>query len=214
MTHSAQPTTSTRKGYPSYGPPWQGYDLHQGGYGESQIFPTPQIPGQRPSSPGAPRVPPEPPENHPVNRPTSSRSNPPSEPPSGASSRPLICLSTKRFQLPAELPKTDDASIAELPPSPGMSHDDCDADDESDDSSDLGGAEGKLPVSLKQTEFSLKQFGKRMGHANYSWFNKCKKIWLARFLQQKHWSIIRGQNRLKQLQDWPLHWETAVAVFL
>jgi hypothetical protein len=35
-----------------------------------------------------------------------------------------------------------------------ISYDEYDADDESDHSSDLGGAEGKLPVSLMQTEFS------------------------------------------------------------
>jgi hypothetical protein len=29
-----------------------------------------------------------------------------------------------------------------------------------------------------------------------------------------HWSIIVGQNRLKYLQDGPLHRETVVAVFL
>jgi hypothetical protein len=44
-----------------------------------------------------------------------------------------------------------------------MSYDDYDADDVSNDSSDSGSAEGKLPVSLKQTEFSLMQFAKRMG---------------------------------------------------
>ena len=70
----------------------------------------------------------------------------------------------------------------------------CDADDESNNSSDLGGAEGKPPVSLKQTEFSLKQFTKRMGQANYSEFNKWKKVWVAGFFGKKHWSIIWGQN--------------------
>jgi hypothetical protein len=97
---------------------------------------------------------------------------------------------------------------------PEISYDEYDADDVSDDSSDLGGAEGKPPVSLKQTEFSLKQFAKRMGQANYSAFNKWKKGWVAGFLEKKHRSIIRGQNRLKQLRDGPLHWETAVADFL
>jgi len=59
---------------------------------------------------------------------------------------------------------------------PELCYDECDADDESDDLPDLGGAEGKPPVSLKQTEFSLKQFAKRMGQANYSAFNKWKKV--------------------------------------
>jgi len=140
MTHSSQPTTSARQGYQSYGPPWQGYDLHQGGYDESHMFPPPQIPGQRPSSPGAPRVPPGPPENHPVNQPTSSRSNPTPEPPSGAPRRPPISLPTKHFQAPTEPWKTDAARIAELPPLLELSYNEYDADDESDDPSDLGGA--------------------------------------------------------------------------
>jgi hypothetical protein len=110
--------------------------------------------------------------------------------------------------------RTDIAGIADLPPLPEISYDQYDADYESDDSSDLGGAEGEAPISLKQTEFSLKQFAKRMGQPNFSAFNKWKKVWVARFLEKKHRSIIRGQNRLKQLRDGPLHWETAVADFL
>ena len=97
---------------------------------------------------------------------------------------------------------------------PEISYDEYDADDERDDSSNLGGAEGKPPVSLKQTEFSLKQFAKRIGQANYSAFNKRKKVWVAGFLEKKHQSIVRGQNRLKKLRDGPLHWETAVADYL
>jgi hypothetical protein len=58
----------------------------------------------------------------------------------------------------------------------------------------LGGAEGKPPVSLKQTKFSLKQFAKRMGQANYSAFKKWEKGWGAGFLEKKHQSIIWGQN--------------------
>jgi len=53
-----------------------------------------------------------------------------------------------------------------------------------------------------------------MGQANYSAFNKWKKVWVAGFLEKKHRSIIRGQNRLNQVRDGPLHWETAVADFL
>jgi len=192
MTHSSQPTTSARQAYPSYGPPWQGYDLHQGGYGGSQMFPPPPIPGQGPSSLGTQRVPPGLPENHPINRPTSSSSNSPPESPSGAPRRPLISFPTKHIQQPAEPRKTDVARIAELPPLLEMSYNDYDADDESDDSSDLGGAPGKPPVSLKQTEFFLKQFAKRMGQANYSAFHKWKTVWVAGFLEKKHWSIIRG----------------------
>jgi hypothetical protein len=78
----------------------------------------------------------------------------------------------------------------------------------------LGGAEGKAPISLKQTEFSLKQFAKRMGQPNFSTFNKWKKVWVAGFLEKKHWSIIPGQNRLKQMRNGPRRWEMAVADFL
>jgi len=50
-----------------------------------------------------------------------------------------------------------------------------------------------------------------MGHFNVSAFNKWMKVWVAGFLEKKHRSTIRGQNRLEQLRDGPLHWETAVA---
>jgi hypothetical protein len=101
-----------------------------------------------------------------------------------------------------------------LPPLPEISYDEFDAEYESDDSSDLGGAEGKAPISLKQTEFSLKQFAKCMGQANFSAFNKWKKVWVARFLEKKHQSIIPGQNRLKQQRDGPHRWKMAVTDFL
>jgi hypothetical protein len=45
--------------------------------------------------------------------------------------------------------KTDIARIAELPQSREMSNDDYHGDDESEDSSDFGDAEGKPSVSLK-----------------------------------------------------------------
>ena len=47
-----------------------------------------------------------------------------------------------RFLLPAEPQIIDVPRIADLPPLPGISYDGPGADDESDDSSDLGGAEG------------------------------------------------------------------------
>jgi len=97
---------------------------------------------------------------------------------------------------------------------PEIAYDEYDAADESDDLLDFGGEEGKPPISLKQTEFSLKQFAKRMGQPNFSAFNKWKKVWVAGFLEKKHWFIIRGQNQFKQVRDGPLHWETAVADFL
>jgi hypothetical protein len=119
-----------------------------------------------------------------------------------------------RFQPPAELQKTDVAGIADLPPLPEMFNDGYYADDEWDDLSDLGGAEAKPSISLKQMECSLKQFAKRMGQPNFSALNKWKKVWVAGFLAKKHWSIIWGQNHWKQVQDRPLHWEMAVAYCL
>jgi len=104
--------------------------------------------------------------------------------------------------------------MADLPPLPEISYDEFDADAESDDSSDLGGAEGKASISLKQTEFSLKQFAKRLGQPNFSTFNKWKKVSVAGFLKNNDQSIIPGHNRLKQLRDGPLRGETAVADFL
>jgi len=100
----------------------------------------------------------------------------------------------KRFQPPAEPRKRDIAGIADLPPLPEMSYNEYDAADESDDLSDLGGVEGKPPISLKQMEFSLKQSAERMGQANYSAFDKWKKVWVAGFLEKKHRSMIQGQN--------------------
>jgi hypothetical protein len=111
----------------------------------------------------------------------------------------------------AEQRKTDVARIADLPPLPEISYDEYDADDECDHSSDLGGAEGKPPVSLKQTKFSLRQFAKRMGQDNDSVFNKWKTEWVAGFHKTKHQSIIWGLHWLKQLGDGPLHCETEVA---
>jgi hypothetical protein len=92
-----------------------------------------------------------------------------------------------------------------------MSYHEYDAADERDDLLDTGGAKGKPPISLKQTEFSLKQFVKRMGQPSFSTFNKWKNVWVAGFLEKMHRSIIRGQNRLKQVRDGPLHGEMAVA---
>jgi len=190
MTHSSQPTTSARQGYLSYRPQWQGYDLHPGGYGGSQMFPPPQFSGHGLQSPGATRVPPGPLETKQVNWLISSGSNPPPGPPSGAPGRSPISRPTKRFQPPVSPRKTDVAGIVDFPPLPEISYENYDADDESDDTSDLGSTEGKPPISLKQMEFSLKQFAKRMGQANYSAFNKWKKVWVAGFLEKKHWSII------------------------
>jgi hypothetical protein len=56
----------------------------------------------------------------------------------------------------------------------------------------LGDADGKPPYSLKEMEFSLKQFAKRMGQPNFSAFNEWKKVWVMGFLEKKHQSIIWG----------------------
>ena len=53
-----------------------------------------------------------------------------------------------------------------------------------------------------------------MGQANYSAFNKWKKLCVTGFLQKMHQSIIRVQNHLKQRRDGPLQWEAAVADFM
>jgi hypothetical protein len=116
MTHSVQPTSSTSQGFQSYEPPWQGYDLHQGGYGGSQMFPTAQFEGHGPSSTDPLRVPSGPLGNHPVNWPTSSSSTPPPQLPFGPPGRQPVSLPTNRFQLPREPCKADGAGSAELPP--------------------------------------------------------------------------------------------------
>ena len=86
-----------------------------------------------------------------------------------------ISLPTKLFQLAAEPRGTDVAGIADLPPLPEISYDKVDVDYKSDDSSDSGRAKRNAPISLKQTEFSLKQFPNRMRQPNFSSFNKWKK---------------------------------------
>ena len=177
------------------------------------MFPPQQVTGQGLSSPGAPRVPSAPAGNIPVNQSTSSSSTPYGQIP-GSPGRPPSGLPKKRFQPAAEPRRTDVAGIADLAPLADISYDEFDADAESDDSSDLGGAEGKALISLKQTEFSLKQFTKRMGQLNFSAFNKWKKVWVAGFLEKKHQSIIPELNRLKQMRNGPLYWEMVVADFL
>jgi len=174
------------------------------------MFPPQQFTGQGPSSPDASRVPPALPGNIQVIQLTSSVSTPYGQLP-GAPGRPPISLPTQQFQPAAEPRRTDVAGIADLPPLPEISYDEFDADYESGDSSDLGGAEGKAPISLKQTEFSLKQFAKSMGHPKFSAFNNWKKVWVAGFLERKHQSIIPGQNCSKQLLNGLLHREMAVA---
>jgi hypothetical protein len=133
MTPRSQPSCGATQEYASYGPPWQGYDFPQGGYGGPHIFPHQQFPGQGPSCPGTPRVPPTLPGIILVIQPTSSASTPYGQVP-GAPGRPPISLPTKRFQPAAEPCRTDVAGIADLPPLPEISRDEFDADYESDDS--------------------------------------------------------------------------------
>jgi len=200
MTFSSQPSSGATQGYPSYGSSSQAYDFPQGWYGGAQMFPPQQFTGHGPSSPGRRWVHPAPPGHNPVIRLTSSTSTAPGQHPS-APGRPVISLRTKQFLLAAEPPRTDVAGIADLPPLADISDDEYNADYESDDLSYLGGAKGKAPGSLKQMEFSLKQCVKGMWQPNFSTFNKWKKVWVAGFLEKKHQSIFRGQNRLRQLYD-------------
>jgi len=95
-----------------------------------------------------------------------------------------------------------------------MSYEEYEAAETSDDLSDLGGAQGKSPIGLKQTEYPSKQFAKRIRQANHTAFNKWTKAWVEGFLEKNHRSIIRGQNRLNQVREGPLHWETPVADLL
>jgi len=73
------------------------------------------------------------------------------------------------------------------------------------------GPKGKAPIRLKWTKFSVKQFAKRMMQPNSSTFNKRKKVWVAGFLEKKHWAMIRGQYHMKQQRDRPVHWLMVVA---
>jgi hypothetical protein len=107
------------------------------------------------------------------------------------------------FQLPVEPHRTEVATIVELTKLLEMSYSNYDADDESPNSSGLGGADGKPPVNLKETEFSLKDFAKWMGQANYCAFNKWKKVWVAGFLEKQHRPVLLSQNRVKLVHNEP-----------
>jgi len=213
MTPSSQLSSGVTNGYHSYGPSWQAYGFPQRGYGGPQMIPSQNFTGHGPSSEGALRVSPESPGNNPVIRPTSCTSTAAGQRP-GAPGTPPFIVTIERFMPAAELHRTDVAGIADVPPLPDISYDQYDVDYESDNLSDLEGAEGNASISFTQTEFSLKQFAKGMGQPNISMLNKWMKVWVAAFLGKKYQSIIRGQNHLKQLHDGPLHWETAVAAIL
>jgi hypothetical protein len=85
---------------------------------------------------------------------------------------------------------------------PELYYDEYDAAEDCDDSLDLGIAEVKPAISQKKTEFSLKQFAKRMGQANYSGFNKWRKVWVAGFLERMHLSSMRGLNPTETSSRW------------
>jgi hypothetical protein len=174
------------------------------------MFPSQQLTGQGSSSPGAPRVPPTTRGKIPVIQSTSSVLIPYEQLPS-APGRPPMSIPTKRSQPALEPRRTDVPGYEDLPKLPEISYEKFDSAVEGDDLSDLGGAEGKASISLKQMEITLKQFAKRMGQPNFSAFNKWKNVWVAGFLKKNHWSIITGQNSWKQQRDGPLHWEMVVA---
>jgi len=109
----------------------------------------------------------------------------------------------KRFQPAGEPCRTVIAGMADLPLLPDIAFDEFDADYECNDSSEVSRANPNPPISMKQTEFSLKQFGNRMGQPNFSGFSKWMNVWVAGFLEKMHWFIIPGQNRFKQLQAGP-----------
>jgi len=106
---------------------------------------------------------------------------------------PPISLPTKRFQPCVEPRKTTVAGIADWFPLQEIPSDDYNVDDESNDSSDLDWADCKPPISLKHSKFSLKQFAKRMAQANCSEVTKWKNIWVAGYLEKKHWFRIHSR---------------------
>ena len=162
LTPSSQPSTGVTQGYASHRPSWQAYDSPQGGYGGPQMFPTERFTGNGRPSPGAPRVPPAMRQTNPVIKQTSFTSTAPGQRPGAPGTRP-VRLPTRRFQPTAEPRRTDIAGIANMLPLPEISYDEYDADYESNDSSDLGGANDTATISMKQMEFSLKPFGKGWG---------------------------------------------------
>jgi len=68
--------------------------------------------------------------------------------------------------------RTDVPWIADFAALAEISYGEYDVDYESDDLLDFGWAECKAAISLKQTEFSLKQCANRMGLPNLSTINK------------------------------------------
>jgi hypothetical protein len=79
---------------------------------------------------------------------------------------------------------------------------------------ELGSTDGKLPISLKEKELSMKQSAQRMGQAEYTGYNTWMKVWVAAFAERQGQFIIQGQNCFNQVRDEPLRWETAFVDFL
>jgi len=113
LTAGFQPRISASQGFPSYGPPWQGYNLDEDGYVGSQMFAPSNISEQGLSSPCAPPVPTGPRGNNPVIQLISCSSTTP-EHESGPLRRPPFSITMKRFQLAAKLQDTDILGITDL----------------------------------------------------------------------------------------------------
>jgi hypothetical protein len=89
----------------------------------------------------------------------------------------------KQFLPPGYPWEADVERIADLPTLLEISKDVDNRDDTRDNSLAPGSAEGKLPVSMKQTKFSLNQYAKRTRQANYNAFNRWQKVLAARLLK-------------------------------
>jgi hypothetical protein len=86
-----------------------------------------------------------------------------------------------RFVLPAETWKSAVRGIADLAPLPELTYNEYDAADESDNSSGWGSVECKPPISLKHTEFSLKQFAKEYDSLTLVHSTSGRKYWWQNF---------------------------------
>jgi hypothetical protein len=75
-----------------------------------------------------------------------------------------------------------------------MTYDEHDAADNSDHWLDLGRPVGKPALGMKKMKFSLGQFPNRMRQPNSSAFNRWKNVWVVRYREIKHQSIIQGPN--------------------